>query len=167
MIETQPETPHWFDAYVIELRRHGLERTAAAAVGTTTRQVKKWRDDNAEFDIACREAEEEAADRLELEARRRALEGIERGVFYQGERVDSQIEYSDTLLTMLLKGRRERVFGDKRRITGGDGEPLTIRVTAFPLPDDNHTVTHTGEHTQVAQARLLGNVVDSFADDLA
>lgn len=162
MIETRPPDPPWLDAYLIEYRKHGLERTAAAAVGTTTRAVHEVRSVNAEFDVACHEAEEEASDKLELEARRRALEGVKKGVYYKGDRVDEQVEYSDTLLTTLLKGRREGVFGDKRRITGGNGEPLTIRVTSFPLPSEGQDGP-----PQLATARLLGSVTDAIMDDLA
>lgn len=154
MIDTLPPDPHWVDAFLVEFRKHGLERTAAAAAGTTARQVRKYRDENAEFDVAYKEAEDEAADALELEARRRALEGVEKGVYFKGERVDTEVEYSDSLLQTLLKGRREAVFGDKRRITGGNGEPLTIHVKAFPVPSEPEIPT--------VQAKLI-----ELMDDLA
>jgi hypothetical protein len=58
------------------------------------------------WDDAC----EDAADLLELEARRRAVEGVEKPVFYRGERVGVVREYSDSLLMFLLKGCRPEKF---------------------------------------------------------
>jgi hypothetical protein len=131
-ITTLTPDPEWVDRYLRELRVHGLERTAADVAGTTIRQVNKLREESTEFDLACKDAEEMSSDTLELEARRRAVDGVEKGVYYKGERVDTQIEYSDTLLTTLLKGRRENVFGDKRKISFN--EPLAITIRSFDAP---------------------------------
>jgi hypothetical protein len=131
-ITTLTPDHEWVDRYLRELRVHGLERTAADVAGTTIRQVNKLREESTEFDLACKDAEEMSSDTLELEARRRAVDGVEKGVYYKGERVDTQIEYSDTLLTTLLKGRRENVFGDKRKISFN--EPLAITIRSFDAP---------------------------------
>ena len=157
MIETLPHTPPWVDSYIVHLRRTGLERTAAAAAGTTTRQVNLLRERDLEFDLACKDAEEQAADVLELEARRRAVDGIEKGVYYQGERVDTQIEYSDTLLGTLLKGRRETVFGDKRKLTFS--EPLTVHIRTFDsqpaAPPSILSTTHAASIPNAAQRPVI------------
>lgn len=63
---------------------------------------------------------------LEDEARRRAFAGYERPVYQGGQMVGVTKEYSDTLMTLLLKGGmpdkyRERVTTE---ITGANGGPI-------------------------------------------
>ena len=58
------------------------------------------------------EALEEGTDLLEAEARRRAVTGINKPVFYKGEVVGSIPKYSDRLLIFLLKAHRPQMFGD-------------------------------------------------------
>lgn len=48
------------------------------------------------------EAKEEYTYSLESEAHRRAVEGIDKGIYYQGELVNIEKQYSDTLLAKLL-----------------------------------------------------------------
>ena len=43
---------------------------------------------------------------LELEARRRAYEGVEKPVFHAGEECDFIRQYSDVLMMFLLKAHR-------------------------------------------------------------
>lgn len=86
-----------------------------------------------------REAEEAGIDVLEDEMRRRALEGDERPIFYQGAQVGSYRQKSDALLMFALKSKRP----DKFRDVGGGGvevigaaadAPLSIRwVTSYRL----------------------------------
>ena len=55
---------------------------------------------------AFKKAEAMAADLLEEEAWRRAVEGDVKIVYYKGEKVDEQREKSDYLLGLLLKGKK-------------------------------------------------------------
>lgn len=77
----------------------------------------------AAWDDAC----EEGADRLEDEAVRRAVEGVrtEKTVTSQGKALkddygrlvkDVTIDYSDTLLIFLLKGRRPEKYAERRKV---------------------------------------------------
>lgn len=59
------------------------------------------------------DAKEQAADVLEGEALRRAVQGIEEPVFYRGERIDTIKRYSDILLIFLLKAVRPEKFRDR------------------------------------------------------
>lgn len=61
-------------------------------------------------------AGEQAADRLEREAWRRAVNGVERPVYYQGEQCGVVREYSDTLLIFLLKGFRPEKYQERSRM---------------------------------------------------
>ena len=64
------------------------------------------RDKYPDFKAAWDEAMDEAVDLLEQEAMRRAVEGVDKPVFYQGELVGHIREYSDALLMFLLRGKR-------------------------------------------------------------
>lgn len=74
-----------------------------------------------------------ATDVLEHEARRRAVTGLVRYRFTKdgdplvhpvtGEPY-YELEYSDTMLALVLKGRRGDVFKERRELTGKDGAPL-------------------------------------------
>lgn len=62
-------------------------------------------------------------DDLEAEAHRRAFKGTTRGVWYKGELVGEETEYSDRLMEVLLRGERPAKFRDNVKldaeITGG------------------------------------------------
>jgi hypothetical protein len=94
---------------------------ACAAIHLTRTRVYEWRAADPLFAIAWDEAVEFGTDDLEEEARRRALEGVDEPVFYQGEECGVIRKYSDTLLIFLLKGRRpdryrERVTIDVNKL---------------------------------------------------
>lgn len=87
--------------------------TAAAKISKCDRtHVYKWLKDDPEFVKAFEEAGNEATEHLEIEARRRAVEGTEKPVFHKGEVCGTIREYSDTLLIFLLKGRKPEVYRD-------------------------------------------------------
>lgn len=135
--------PPWVDVFLRELRETGLERTAAAAAGTTLKQVRGLAETNEEFKYALEDALERATDVLELEARRRAVDGVEKGVYYQGVRMDTEVVYSDALLTTLLKAKRA-AFADKTHVVGSgrDGAiEIVVRQFGAPAP----APTPTGE----------------------
>lgn len=70
--------------FLTHIRTHGLEASAAEAAGVSLRAVKKYMREDADFADAVEEAIERAIDRDEAEARRRAVEGVEEPVIYQG-----------------------------------------------------------------------------------
>lgn len=53
---------------------------------------------------------EEGTDRLEDAARERAIDGVQKPVFYRGKVVGTRIVYSDMLLMALLNARRSERF---------------------------------------------------------
>ena len=130
------DEPAWVDLFLHQLRRHGLINAAATTAGVTKRTVDRLRERSAEFDYAVETALEEAADVLELEARRRAVEGVEKGVYYQGDEVAREVVYSDQLLTTLLKAKRADEFAERKQITGAGGKPITVVIRAFGETSD-------------------------------
>lgn len=99
---------------------------ACEAAGIPRQNVYEWRNADEDFKIAWEEALEAGADVLEDEAKRRAVDGWEEPVHYQGKPTGSVRKYSDTLLMFLLKGRRPEKFKDRLEHTGKDGGPIDI-----------------------------------------
>lgn len=94
---------------------------ACAAISLARQRVYEWRASDPQFAIAWDEAVETGTDELEEEARRRAFQGVDEPVFYQGDECGTVRKYSDTLLIFLLKGRkpdkyRERVTIDVNKL---------------------------------------------------
>lgn len=84
-------------------------------VGRST--VYAWQEHDSEFAAAFHTAGEQATERLEREAWRRATEGspYKRTSYWHGEPVgtDEKIEYSDNLLMLLLRARRPDLYREK------------------------------------------------------
>lgn len=79
--------------------------TQAAEIADVDRSLHYvWLHDDETYADAFKAAQGQAGDRLEQEARRRAIEGVEKPVFYKGEECGRVQEYSDTLLIFLMKG---------------------------------------------------------------
>lgn len=173
-----PDMRHlWTNAFLAALSVHGVLSRAAEEVGIDRTTVWRRRESDLEFRTACQEAMDMAADALEAEARRRALEGVEEPVVYQGQptyvhevdeagypvydtvqeersgfnekgepitrlvdvqrprrKLDAKGQpilltvrrHSDSLLALLLKGRRKSVFADRTELTGADGGAVVI-----------------------------------------
>ena len=93
----------------------GIILRACELTGIGRTNVYRWRKEP-EFEAALQLAVEEATERLELEARRRAFEGVEKPVYQGGEHVGDIQEYSDTLLMFLLKAARPEVYRETIRV---------------------------------------------------
>lgn len=104
--------------YYIELG--SISRAAAAAC--ISRQSHYLWLQNDEYRVAFEKARKMAADVLEDEAHRRAVNGYEEKVFYKGKKIGTITRYSDTLLTLLLKGAKPDVYKERVEQTNvGDG----------------------------------------------
>lgn len=103
---------------------------AASASGLSSSAFYARRKTDADFAEAWRVALEDSTDVLETEARRRAVTGVEEPIYQAGVFVGHKTVYSDSLLSLLLKGRRRDVFGVERtELTGADGGPLRVDDT--------------------------------------
>lgn len=99
----------------------GNVSAAAKLAEVSRRSHYEWLARDKRYAAAFEEAVDEAADRLETEARRRAVSGVADPVFYKGEKVGSIQKYSDTLLIFLLKGARPEKYAE-RHVVGGKGK---------------------------------------------
>lgn len=96
--------------FLEDVRRTGNISAAARAANVPRRAVYQLRRDDDDFRQALESATEEALDDLEAELRRRAVDGVERPVFYGGQQCGAIRNYSDRLGMFLLKSRRRQVF---------------------------------------------------------
>lgn len=94
----------WLAAY----RRLGRQNAACDETGISHDSIWDWRETDPKFEAAFLRADESIGVLLEDEAIRRAVKGIERGVYYEGKRVDNELEFSDTLLKVALVARNRR-----------------------------------------------------------
>jgi len=80
------------------------------------------------FKKAWNEAVDISVEAMEHEARRRAVEGVEEPVFYQGDECGAIRKYSDTLLIFLLKAHKPEKYKERisQEITGKDGGAIEI-----------------------------------------
>ena len=115
-------------AFLAAYSETGNITRAAELSKCSRRQHYRWLADPA-YAKEFAEAEEQAADRLEQEARRRAVEGTQKPVFYKGEQCGIIREYSDILLIFLLKGIRPEKYKERfaSEHTGKSGGPIVVR----------------------------------------
>lgn len=75
----------WINPFLTALKRTGIIARACEASGASYGAVLRLRKADADFAAAFDEAMEQAVDRAEAEAWRRAIEGVEEPVVYQGQ----------------------------------------------------------------------------------
>lgn len=105
----------WKERFLSALRLTGNVRAASAAAGVTRSTAYGQRETDQAFRQAFDDAREEAADRLEQEAFRRAHDGTRRPIGVNGKTHFIR-EYSDTLLIFLLKAARPQRYRDNHRV---------------------------------------------------
>lgn len=95
------------------LRATGSVSKAARAADVSRRVAYGWRKHDPTFRELWDEAMEHAVDLLEETAWTRAVDGVERPVFYRGERIGTERSYSDRMLELLLKAHRTDRFRER------------------------------------------------------
>lgn len=101
------------EKFLAVLRRTCNVSEAAAAAGIGRRTAYEWRDADDAFREAWDDAAQEAADHLEREAWRRAVEGTDKPITFQGQITATYKEYSDRMLELLLKAHRPEKFKER------------------------------------------------------
>lgn len=108
---------HWERVFLAALSQTGVVRDATAVARIDRTTAYKARANDPVFaeawDVAC----EDAADAAEAEAWRRAVEGVDKPVFQGGLCVGTIREYSDGLLTLILKARRPEKYRERHHVS--------------------------------------------------
>lgn len=129
----------WHERFLESLAVSGNVSKAVIAAGVSRSCAYAHRDEDEAFRKAWDEAEAIAADALEEEARRRAVEGDEVTIYNsKGDAVGSTWKRSDTLLIFLLKGARPEKYRENMRHehSGPGGGPVPFKVYEGTSPDD-------------------------------
>lgn len=129
-----PHFHEWSPYFLLHLAWGGNVSAAARYARISRQTAYNHRESNSHFRAAWEEALEVATDRLEEEARRRAVEGVDEPVFYQGKEVARVRKYSDTLLIFLLKAHRPEKYRERYDVTTA-GEKVD-QVVQIYLPDN-------------------------------
>lgn len=122
--------------FLSELRKNPNVTLAAKTIGMSRCMMYVYRDEDEGFKKEWDEAIEEGLDLMEEEVRRRAYDGVNELVFYQGKKCGSVQKYSDTLLMFLLKRYRPE-FRDSVKIDGAldvrnlTDEQLNAKIADF------------------------------------
>ena len=86
-------------------------RAACDQLGVSRMTVRKWRQADPDFAAAYEDAMDDGVDVLEDAAVKRAVEGVPEPVYQGGELVGHKQRYSDSLLELLLVGKRAGTYG--------------------------------------------------------
>jgi len=147
------------EQFLQALADSGSVTAAVAAAGTSRTRVYELRNTDTAFAAAWDEAEEIATDRLQDEARRRAIEGVAEPLVSAGKLVrgdDGQPimvqRYSDNLLLALLKARRL---------------PRRERSVRFQLPALRSAADAASAMAALTAAVAAGEVTPGEAADLS
>lgn len=131
-------SPRWPEHFLAAYRQSGNISRSAETARVDRRTVQRHRKSDPDFAALMDDAQEESADGLEQEARRRAVEGTDRPVFYKGDQVGQVREYSDTLLILLLQAARPEKYRSNARVEhsgmGGGPVPVAIREIIIERP---------------------------------
>jgi hypothetical protein len=140
-------------AFLTHFRLTGNVTLSAQAAGVERRCHSRWMADDPAYAEAFADAQDEANDQLEAEARRRGYQGVdepvfgrlarvervedESGVDYVTERYTGVVgtvrKYSDTLLIFLLKANRPEKFKERHEHSGPKGGPIQVQPVVDPL----------------------------------
>jgi len=145
----------------------GIIQPACEASGVHRQTVRAWRDTDELFSRLFDAAQDDAADRLEAEARRRAYEGVEEPVIYQGmvswvedaetgeKRVLTVNKRSDALLTTLLTAAKPEKYRTNVKSTVDLNAPQGVIVVPAAV-----AATDWAQAASDAQAKYAGSTGD-------
>lgn len=126
---------------------------ACRTVGVSAAAVNYRRKNDPAFKAAFEMAQDMAFQRMEDEAYRRAVFGVEKVKYHQGIPIGVEREYSDTLMQMLLKAGDPDKYKDRQKVEH-EGEiksvhtlvvPATKTVEAWQAENSPTTLEHKPE----------------------
>ena len=125
----------------------------------TRRRLNTLLESDVEFGLRYQDALDEAADMLEAEAWRRALEGVQQPILNSGKLVLDPVtgatmmvrRYSDTLLMLLLRGSKPEKFSNRAPVGGREDPMLLLKEIA--ADDDPPRSGSIGRQNRPGQAR--------------
>lgn len=99
--------------------------------GISRQTAYTWRKEDADFNAAWDLALADSSDVLEEEAWRRAVQGVDKPVFYQGDECGVVREYSDSLMALLLKANNPAKFRENISLDARHDVTVNGRVETY------------------------------------
>jgi hypothetical protein len=121
---------HKKHAFLTAFAECGNISTASKLSGIARSNHYDWMQNDPDYPKLFIDADKEASEKLEAEARRRAVNGVDKPVFYKGQECGAVREYSDTLLIFLLKGALPEKY--KERYEGTLNGNIDINIDISP-----------------------------------
>jgi len=118
------------DTFIAELRKVPNVTRAARCINRTVSGLRDHKNNNPEFSKAWDDAIEDSIVALEDEVHRRAFEGVDKPVTFQGVITDTYKECSDTLAMFLLKAHRPEKYRDRTDINITNNTDQAARIAA-------------------------------------
>lgn len=121
-------------SYLANLQENGQRGRAAKLIGTNSVRVTNEQKKDKEFDQACQEAVLLFRESCEDELRRRAFDGVEEPIVYQGIVQDGTVtRYNDSLLQFYMKANDPK-YKDKLKVDQvvSGGVLLTAAIPTTP-----------------------------------
>uniref|UniRef100_A0A6M3IP17 Putative terminase n=1 Tax=viral metagenome TaxID=1070528 RepID=A0A6M3IP17_9ZZZZ len=136
-------------AFLVAMEQTGNISAAAQASRVARRSHYMWMDRSQGYREAFAVAKEHAADLMEIEARKRAMEGVVEPVIRKDDdgvwrAVGGIRRYSDTLLIFLLKAARPEKYRERHEVTH-DNLPTMPGEILVRLEDDGTNQIHGRE----------------------
>lgn len=114
------------------VRTTGNVSAGARAAGVLRAQVYRQRRKDQAFRAEWDSALQGALDDLEGALRRRAVDGVEKAIYYGGKQCGANVSYSDNLGMFLLRGRRKDIFGDGKSTAPSSAVAEASRTNVSP-----------------------------------
>lgn len=148
----------------LQLIATGYTKTGACVVlKISAGCITMAREQDEDFDRAWLQAQEEQADLIEQTALERALNGIEKPQWFQGERVGEDTVYDNNLLITMLKAAKPEKYKDRKEVTGAGGGAIELTMIDYTGGNNAHIKADKGQGDEEAIPRpeepgLLGDV---------
>lgn len=120
----------WHDKFLAQLRLVPNVTKACDVAGIARITAYEHRSSFESFAAAWDDAIDEAIERLEYEMHRRAYEGTDKPVIYQGEITETYKEYSDTLAIFLAKAHRPDKYRERSEVKTDGTLEIKIKYEA-------------------------------------
>jgi len=130
----------------LQLIASGYTKTGACLVlKMSVAMIDIARDLDEDFEQAWILAQEEQADLIEQTALERALQGVDKPVWFQGEQVGTDKQYDNNLLITMLKAAKPEKYKDRKEVTGKGGGAIELTMVDYTGGTNGHVKTDKGQ----------------------
>lgn len=132
--EPAPLDTSWHGAFISELAKTANASAAAKAAGVGRTTAYEHREADPAFAALWAEAEAIADDAVIAEVRRRAMDGVDEPVFYQGAECGQIRRYSDAMLTILARHAHGGMYRERQESKVEQTGTMTVIVRREDRP---------------------------------